>query len=409
MEKEIKEAAEKVNGRLDSLDAKLQEIGSKIEEVNGEGVEGLKEEFKQLGEKHTEAMKEAKEFAEKQQEQLDEITMRQKAINPNRTETFKDSITKSLDDNKDSIGDFASGKRDAVSFNVKADMTVGADFTGDVIPTDRLAGIAFDPERRMRMRDILNVTTTTSDVIDHIQEQNYVDGASPTAEGAAASQTDFDLVEKKEPVQKINTFLTVSKEMLADTAFIENHIRVRGMSKLMSVEDVQILTGDGTGSNLNGIITQAPEYVDIFDGTPFDPQQLDIMIAAGAQVTFLEYIPTRTLLNPVDNRDIKLLKDAEKRYILPNPFDGQPINFEGAPTMKTTAIAADKFLIGDFSLGATFSIRQDIVIEMTNSHASNFTSGFVTILIEERVALTVHNPNAFVQGSFAKALAEGTA
>ena len=69
--------------------------------------------------------------------------------------------------------------------------------------------------------------------------------------------------------------------------------------------------------------------------------------------------------------------------------------------MTTQAIAVDKFLTGAFKLGAQVFDRWDARVE-TGYVNDDFTKNLVTILAEERLALAVYRPEAFIYGDFGR-------
>jgi len=48
--------------------------------------------------------------------------------------------------------------------------------------------------------------------------------------------------------------------MLADTAQLTSYLAARAPEKLLTVEDTQLLSGNGTAPNLTGIITAATDF-----------------------------------------------------------------------------------------------------------------------------------------------------
>lgn len=62
------------------------------------------------------------------------------------------------------------------------------------------------------------------------------------------------------------------------------------------------------------------------------------------------------------------------------------------------------FLTGAFKLGAQLFDRWDARVEVGYVN-DDFTKNLVTILAEERLALAVYRPEAFITGDFAAALA----
>src|SRR3546814_9358478 len=67
-------------------------------------------------------------------------------------------------------------------------------------------------------------------------------------------------------------------------------------------------------------------------------------------------------------------------------------------------MTAGNFLTGAFRLGAQIFDRQDARVEVSTEDSDNFRKNLVTILAEERLALAVYRPEAFIRGGFAAAI-----
>jgi HK97 family phage major capsid protein len=63
-------------------------------------------------------------------------------------------------------------------------------------------------------------------------------------------------------------------------------------------------------------------------------------------------------------------------------------------------LTAGSFLVGDFAQVAVRD-REQARVEVSREHSDFFTRNLVAILAEERIALTVFKPTAFVKGTFA--------
>ena len=161
-------------------------------------------------------------------------------------------MTKAL--NEGAIENLVKGNTNAAAFEIKADMTMNADYTGEVVPADRVPGFKFDPNRPQNMRQIIPNGSTGSDVVRFVKESGFSNGAAAKAEGATLGQTDFDMTATSVNVEKIGTYLRISEEMLADTAQLTSYISNRVPAKLLEVEDDQILGGSGTSPNLKWFI-----------------------------------------------------------------------------------------------------------------------------------------------------------
>ena len=60
----------------------------------------------------------------------------------------------------------------------------------------------------------------------------------------------------------------------------------------------------------------------------------------------------------------------------------------------------DKFLTGAFKLGAQVFDRWQARVEVATENEDDFVKNMVTILAEERLALAVYRPQAFIYGDF---------
>ena len=78
----------------------------------------------------------------------------------------------------------------------------------------------------------------------------------------------------------------------------------------------------------------------------------------------------------------------------------------GTPVVATAAMLQGKFLVGAFENGVTLYDRMKARVEISTEDSDNFRKNLVTILAEERLALGVKAPTAFVKGDFAAALAD---
>lgn len=77
----------------------------------------------------------------------------------------------------------------------------------------------------------------------------------------------------------------------------------------------------------------------------------------------------------------------------------------GVPVIVNTAIAAGTFLAGNFAQGSQLWTRDNLAVSFHREDGTNVRDGFVTVRVQERIALTNYLPNAFVNGSFATAKA----
>lgn len=386
----------------DQLDGISKSIDAKIEKSNSDVVNNVVEKANEIVKSEVSGM------ATKLNERLDAMEVaNKKRFESNKKVTFKSALKDALDNG--AIEEIAKGNSRSASFELKADMTTGADFTGEVIAADRVPGYKFDPTRPVHVRQLLATGSTQSDVVRYVKESGYSNGAAPTAEGTTLTQSDFDMTAADANVRKIGTYFRISEEMLADTPQLTSYLSARAPEKLLEVEDAQILSGDGTGSNLSGIITDAADF-DVSSGGAFyqsvdNANQFDVIVASLNQLALANYNADCIMLNPTDFNKILLLKDSTSKYLKDQVYAGLQPSFNGVKVVVNTAITAGTFLIGNFGVGTQLWVRQGVNVEFFREDGTNVRDGFVTVRVSERVALTNYLPNAFVNGTFSTAIA----
>ncbi|MDX0495915.1 phage major capsid protein [Sinorhizobium medicae] len=271
--------------------------------------------------------------------------------------------------------------------------TAGA--AGAAVETTRLPGILALPQRRLTVRDLISPGRMDGNALEYVRETGFTNSAAPVAETAAKPESDlkFDLVTTSAKV--IAHWMKASSQILDDFSQLRSIIDQRLLYGLAYVEEGQLLNGDGTGQNLHGIIPQATAYAAAF--TPDAPTAIDTLRLAQLQAALAEYPATGHVMHPTDWARIELEKDTTGRYIIGNPQGMIGPTLWGLPVVATQAIAVDKFLTGAFRLGAQLFDRWDARVEAGFVN-DDFIKNLVTILAEERLALAVYRPEAFIYG-----------
>ncbi|MCA0963289.1 phage major capsid protein [Salipiger bermudensis] len=290
----------------------------------------------------------------------------------------------------------SSGKAD---LRVKADLTTlttDADGSvGDGAAPTRLPGVQEQAQRRMTVRDLLSQGRMDGNTIEYVQETGFNNNAAPVAEGSAKPSSDIQLDLKSSTAKVIAHWMKASRQALDDVSFLRSMIDQRLIYGLSYAEENQLLNGDGTGQNLSGLITNATAYSEPF--APAAATAIDTMRLAMLQAALAEYPATGHVMNPVDWARIELTKDSEGRYIIGNPQGTLSPTLWNLPVVATQAMGVDKFLTGAFKLGAQIFDRWDARVEAGYVN-DDFTRNMVTLLAEERLALAVYRPEAFIYG-----------
>lgn len=265
---------------------------------------------------------------------------------------------------------------------------------GNLIRGDRHAGIVNLPERRLTVRDLLTPGSTNSNAVEYVKELLFTNAAAMVAEGLLKPQSQLTYSLTTTNVRTMAHWVRASRQVLSDAPQLRSIIDGRLRYGLAYVEEAQLLNGDGTGQNLLGLIPQATAYVAPFalaGATVIDTVRLALL-----QASLADYPATGMVMHPSDWARVETLKDSQGRYIIGNPQQGTTPTLWGLPVVATQAITIDKMLVGAFRLGAQIFDREDAVVMVSTEDQDNFVKNMVTVLAEERLALAVYRPTAFV-------------
>jgi len=279
---------------------------------------------------------------------------------------------------------------------------------GNLVQPLRYPEIIMPPERALRIRDILSVQGVTENAIEYVVETGFVNAADMVVEGSTGKKPEsaitFEL--KQEGVKTVGHWIPISREVLNDVSQLRAYIDTRLVYGIKLVEEAQILYGNGVAPNLNGIMPQAQSY-NWSDGTVGDTK-LDAIRRAMTKARLAEYPVNGVILHPTDWEEIELLKGSDKHYIWIVVTEGGVTRLWRAPVVETTAILSGEALTGAFGLGAMLWDRELSTIRVAEQHEDFFIKNMVLILAEERIALTVFRPEAYVAIDFDAAPVAGS-
>jgi len=264
--------------------------------------------------------------------------------------------------------------------------------------SDRLAGVVEDPLRPLTVRDLLDQGTTTSNLIEWVRENVFTNNAAPVTEAGLKPESNITYERLDVPVRTIAHWIPASKQVLSDFPQLQTLINGRLTYGLKIKEEDQILTGDGTGENLLGLIPQATDYNVLLNKT--GDTNIDQIRHAILQCRQAFYPATGIVMNPADWEAIELQKDNENRYLFANPNALNLRTLWGLPVVESDAMTAGQFLVGSFRMAATLFDREQATIAMADQHSDFFIRNMVAILAEERLALAVSRAKSFVNGTF---------
>ncbi|EIX1612789.1 phage major capsid protein [Cronobacter sakazakii] len=297
------------------------------------------------------------------------------------------------------------GKRVSVPVNAAL---ISTDVATGVVEPQRLPGIDTAPKQRLFIRDLIAPGRTAAPAIFWVQQTGFTNAAKVVPEGTTKPYSDIQFATQITPVTTIAHMFKASKQILDDFAQLQSTIDAEMRYGLKYVEEQEILFGDGTGAHLKGIVPQASAFSAAFE---VEKQNgIDVLRLAMLQAQLARFPASGHVLHFIDWAKIELTKDSLGRYILANPAALSGPTLWGLPVVATeTAAFQGKFLTGAFNAAAQLFDREDANVVISTENADDFEKNMISIRCEERLALAVKRPEAFIYGAFTAPAAGGGA
>lgn len=293
-----------------------------------------------------------------------------------------------------------------------SDTSAGAFLPGD----DLGLQVGLSPfQRPLMLRDLVTNGTTTTDSIEYVRVTGITNNAAPVAEATTSALPTQDATtgplinptgggykpESGIAVARVTTavktvahWIPVTKRALADAAqmvtLIDNFLQY-GLEE--ELED-QMIAGDGTGENFEGLGNVSGVQAQAWDTDLLTTtRKAKTKVRVGGRA-----VPSGYAMNPADIEALDLLKDGENRYYWGGPAQqGMPgSTLWGLPVIETEAVPAGTAYCGDWSKAILWD-REQATVTTTDSHADFFVRNLVAILAELRAAFGVLQPSAFVE------------
>ena len=295
------------------------------------------------------------------------------------------------------------GKRVSVPINAAL---LSTDVAKDVVQPQRLPGIDTAPKQRLFIRDLIAPGRTSAPAIFWVQQTGFTNKAAVVPEGTTKPYSDIQFETQITPVTTIAHMFKASKQILDDFAQLQSTVDAEMQYGLKYVEEQEILFGDGTGAHLKGIVPQASKFAAQF--TVASQNGIDDLRLAMLQAQLARFPASGHVLHFIDWAKIELTKDSLGRYILANPSALTGPTLWGLPVVATEAAAFQgKFLTGAFNAAAQLFDREDANVVISTENSDDFEKNMISIRCEERLALAVKRPEAFIYGDFTVPAASG--
>ena len=274
------------------------------------------------------------------------------------------------------------------------------------------------PTRRLRVRDILPTGTSDTTITEVVRETAKV--GAPTAvslELVGASDAKPETENNFEQHDFKRTQLAHLKRLplswLTDYPAVVSYINSIAVPELLTIEDTQLIAGNGTSPNLRGIA--ATSGITAFNPglTVAAPNISDILLYASAQLAQTGingggYIVDFIALSPMDHARMLGTKKSDGEYLHPTLFSQDGMSFMGIPVIPHNAIPAGKILLGD-SNQCQIQFVGGLSVELFREDRDNVVRNLFTLRVEESLKFPIYQPAGFMYIDIAAAITTLTA
>jgi HK97 family phage major capsid protein len=166
------------------------------------------------------------------------------------------------------------------------------------------------------------------------------------------------------------------------------------IAAIKTLEEYEILRGDGTTGHLSGILPAATAVTADAADTPIDfiARLIGSLAATGI-------VATGVVLHPSDWLSMTLTKSVNEEYLLGSPTQAPTQALWSVGLALSTQMVAGTALVGDFTRGASLIFREQATVEVSSEHADYFVRNLLAVRAEERVQLIVNQGAYFAKGT----------
>ena len=285
-----------------------------------------------------------------------------------------------------------SAKSAGTGFGFKAAGAPDPQLSQQMLETSRV--VTDTAVRDLAIRNLFGSEAITGNALKYfiLGAKEGTNAPGTVAENGAKPQ--FHIVEGSDTatLQKIAGWFYETDELLEDNAFLKSAIDARGLYELDSAIEAYLMTTLLDTFGL-GAIAQAPTADNIFAAI------MQVKKDSG-------YNADAIVINPTDYQTLRLAKDGAQ-YIGGGYFYGPYGNGQlelqprlwGLNTVVSDAVAAGTVVVGAFKQGGSVITKAGAGarIEVVTGDHDDAIYNRVTVVVEERIALAVRAPKAFVK------------
>lgn len=392
----MSDAVNEISKSLDSLEESIKNVQE--EQKNGKvSLKAFEDKVKELGDKQLELSKSLADVTQA----LDKNTKALNATNEVKSLGQKVAAHEAIKNYQGGTATFKiSTKADTINKSPAANS-----ITRNTITPAYQAGMVTMPDQPLQIEQLIPHIPVSVDAIEYTKEGSVTDGSKIVAEGEKLGETTVtNPTLHTANCVNIGAYTVVTHQLLTNESALAAFIETKMQYKLKLNIENQLINGNGTSTQLGGLLHEG-NFTDKTTAVQGKlPKSgatlLDFALLLKTEFEKQYIVPERLLLNPDDWTQLALLKDANGHYILGGPQLLATKNLWGLPVMTTPFVAAGKYILGNFTLGATIYDREALDFRISDSDGENFKSMLYTFRVNRRLGFAVENPLAIFAGDW---------
>lgn len=287
----------------------------------------------------------------------------------------------------------------SLKIQIKSPSSDAGNTTAGQLPAQLYPGIGGMGHEPVRILDHIPTTGMQGPSIEFISHTSTTGTAGMVAAGALKPEVVFNTTPVILTAKKLALYALENMETLADFSAFQQYLTAELVRLVIDQENTQLLTGDGTGQNLLGLLNWSGIITRAY-GTGTETQGLDTIDLAIADLrtgpAFIE--PDAVVIHPTTWSKLRRVKDSQGRYLLnPDPTTAEANTLWGVPVLPTTSIATGTAVVANLAAAAVGFVREGISIQTNNAHNDAFQRNQTAFVAEERLQLGVTRPAAIVK------------
>ncbi len=269
---------------------------------------------------------------------------------------------------------------------IRAALTHGGSSSdgGNMPSQPETGGVYGGPVRRLSLLEALPSRPTTRDAVEFVRVVADGDADVQETEGAEKAEVDLEGELARAEIVTVAGHTTASKQVLGDHAALASVVDRVMRGKVLTKAENELVNGTGTPGHVEGLLAQAPTFTPTIATEP-----ADVIGECLASMADAGYIVGFVLLNPLDWFELQTQRATPSgEYLFGSPAAPIPPSLWNTPVVLSSSIAQGTGIAVDPAY-VTLLDRQQVTVEASEHHNSNFTRNLVTIRAEARVGLEV--------------------